>query len=146
LRSSATRSGFPEQAPALLRQRRSRASKRPGLQRHGGDHRLEAVQFGRRGSIIGGKVTTERVRALASVAVPPARSSTISAREPRPLGALALRGIVHLAFAHLAFGPTRVHGIGEAGKTGEIVIVLDRSDALRRVDKVVTALLKTLGG
>ena len=55
----------------------------------------------------------------------------------RHLVALALRG-----FVHLAFGPTQVHGIGEAGETGEIVVILHGSDALRGANKLITAVMK----
>src|SRR5262249_37431973 len=39
-----------------------------------------------------------------------------------------------------------VHGVGQAGQTGKIVIVLHRGDAFRRGDKVVAALLQSHGG
>jgi hypothetical protein len=40
----------------------------------------------------------------------------------------------------------RVRGVGKAGETGEIIVILDGSDALRGVNKFVTAILKILRG
>jgi hypothetical protein len=42
--------------------------------------------------------------------------------------------------------PARIRGVGQAGQTGEIIVILHGRDALHDVNKFVAALLKILSG